>query len=59
MSQSFSFKFKVMLNHTVSIICVQFLVAEEKEEEMAAPTTEDTGDVDDLVRFLFSVIIMG
>lgn len=27
----------------------QFLVAEEKEEEMAAPITEDTGDVDDLL----------
>lgn len=29
----------------------QFLVAEEKREEVAAPPAEDTGDVDDLVRF--------
>uniref|UniRef100_A0A3B4B6W2 X-ray repair cross-complementing protein 5 n=1 Tax=Periophthalmus magnuspinnatus TaxID=409849 RepID=A0A3B4B6W2_9GOBI len=27
----------------------QFLVAEDKEEEKAAPTAEDTGDVDDLL----------
>ncbi|XP_072300500.1 X-ray repair cross-complementing protein 5 isoform X1 [Eucyclogobius newberryi] len=27
----------------------QFLVAEEKEEEMASPTAEDTGDMDDLL----------
>lgn len=31
----------------------QFLVAEEKKEEVAAPPAEDTGDVDDLVCFLY------
>lgn len=31
--------------------CPQFLAAEEKKEEASAPPAEDTGDVDDLVRF--------
>lgn len=33
-----------------NLFCSQFLVAEEKKEEVAPPPAEDTGDVDDLVR---------
>ena len=38
-----------------SLFCPQFLVAEEKKEEAAAPPAEDTGDVDDLASGFFIV----
>lgn len=36
-----------------NLFCPQFLVAEEKKEEVSAPPAEDTGDVDDLVCVIF------